>query len=51
MIKIDAMLPEMGQLVNFKYQYGEDPTVYEAKNIIWWDDILHNYHVIEWEVA
>lgn len=40
MISILKMLP---------MQDGEDPTVYTATNIIWWDDIQYNYHVIEWE--
>lgn len=49
MISILKMLPEVGQLVNFKYQYGANPAIYTATNVIWVDDIQHNYHVIEWE--
>lgn len=51
MVNVNTMLPEVGRLVNFKYQYGEDPTVRTATQMIWWDEIMQNLHVIEWEAA
>lgn len=53
-MNVNTMLPEVGRLVNFKYhkyQYGEDPTVRTATQMIWWDEIMQNLRVIEWEAA